>query len=160
LLTFLGDHKKNHIGEIVAEKIRPFLGVNVRLHSAVTDGGEFASIKHTAEALPTENKFMGNLEGHLCVCHQLNNAIKSTLTHYLGRSYLPQWREFISRLNYSNNFRELFLDCKRREFPNSEKKTVLQKDCDTRYSFLYYLFYSLILLLIYLKIYKSYFYIY
>src|SRR5690349_14599745 len=104
---FIGDHKKATIGKLVAEIIRPFLGPRSKVHSGVTDGGEITSIKHTAASLPKENKYMATVKERLCLCHQLNNAIKGTLQSYFGTTYIQTWRAFITRINFSNPFNEL-----------------------------------------------------
>lgn len=108
------------------------MGPHSKVHSGVTDGGEITSIKHTAASLPKENKYMATVQERLCLCHRLNNAIKGTLQSYFGTTYIQTWRAFITRINFSNPFNELFEECKRKQL--GENCSVrLQKDCETRY---------------------------
>jgi hypothetical protein len=129
--SHLGPHKKEIIGKMVASIISPFLGPNSKVHSGVTDGGEITSIKHTANAIPRSQQVRGSIQERLCLCHRLNNAIKQLLQDYFGETYLVQWRSFISRINSSNPFNELFEFCKKKEL-GENCKTKLQRDCDTR----------------------------
>ncbi len=116
---------------MVAEIITPFLGPLSQLHSGVTDGGEITSVKHTEAALPKSNKYLNTIEERLCLCHRLNNAIKRTLNDYFGRNYLSEWRAFVTHINFSNPFNELFEECKKKEL-GEKCKIKLQKDCETR----------------------------
>lgn len=130
----LGDHKKSTIGKLVAEIIAPFLGPRSKVHSGVTDGGEITSVKFTAQNLPTQKQYMKRIQERLCLCHRLNNAIKDILKAYFETPYLITWRAFISRINYSNPFNELFEECKKKQL-GENCVTRLQKDCETRYFF-------------------------
>lgn len=133
----LGDHKKSTIGKLVASIIQPFLGPNSKVHAGVTDGGEITSIKFTAKALAGENLLRDKIEERLCLCHRLNNSIKRTLQDYFGTSYLQSWRSFITRINFSNPFNELFEECKKARF-GEQCNVRLQKDCETRYKLIIY----------------------
>jgi hypothetical protein len=117
----IGDHKKDTIGKLVGKLIAPFLGPQSVVVAGVTDGGEITSIKHTGDSFKL--LYLGKLRERLCLCHRLNNAIKGLLKDYFGDTYLTQWRSFISRINASNPFKELFEEC---------KLTVLGIDCRTK----------------------------
>jgi hypothetical protein len=97
----------------------------------VTDGGEQASVKSTKEFLPKKHLYMLHIEERLCLCHQLNNAIKRMIQDFFGTVYLTEWRHFISQINYSNPFNELFLKYKKEVFGENDKNK-LQKDTETR----------------------------
>lgn len=129
---FVGRHTKDRIGELVASIISPFLGPNTKIHSGVTDGGEITSVKFTMTSLKVTEIYNDYLEERLCICHQLNNAIKRCLTLYT-EPFLESWRTFVSMINYSNPFYEFFVECKKVMMPNSRAKERLQKDCETRY---------------------------
>jgi hypothetical protein len=131
---FLGNHKKDRIGALVADIISPFLGPNTKVHSGVTDGGEITSVKFTRAQMTNSQTYNNQLEERLCICHQLNNSIKYVLDRFF-HEVLRIWRAFISQLNYSNPFFELFLECKKTVLPNSRSTERLQKDCETRYRF-------------------------
>lgn len=128
-----GSHKKDVIGNLVAEKMKPFLALNAKVHTGVTDGGEIASVSHTSTVLSNKNKYMKTIESRLCICHQLNNTLKRFLVGYLGKKYILPWRGFISHLNFSNPFFELFCSCRSQVF-GKENKEKLQRDCETRWS--------------------------
>ncbi len=66
--------------------------------AGVTDGGEIASIKYTAQL------FNSDIEERYCLCHMLNLVIKKFIEDYFADSYLIQIRSFISQINYSNPF--------------------------------------------------------
>jgi len=53
-----GSHKKDLIGKLVAEKMKPFIGPFTKIHSGVTDGGELASVKFTEEALSRDQRYL------------------------------------------------------------------------------------------------------
>jgi len=128
-----GSHTKDRISAIVADKIVPFLGPQTKIHSGVTDGGEISSVRFTSDALPDSRKLSGKIENRLCVCHQLNNAVKRFLKDNLEVSYLLPWRSFIAHLNYSNPFFEFFSVC-RSKILGEDNKERLQRDCETRWS--------------------------
>jgi len=128
-----GPHSKDLIGYLIKDKIIPFLGTHTKIHSGVTDGGEIASVVHTANSFPDTHKFLKKVESRLCICHQLNNIIKKFLKNYLETYYIVPWRNFIAHLNHSNPFYELFCEC-RTHFFTAANKEKLQRDSETRWS--------------------------
>lgn len=70
------------------------------MYAAVTDGGEFASIKETETVLKCK------IDGRRCLCHLLNNVIKRLLNDYFEETILGQIRKFISQVNYSDPFKK------------------------------------------------------
>lgn len=74
---------------------------------------------------------MRKIEERLCLCHQLNNAIKKMIQEHFGETYLTELRQFIAQINYSNPFHELFLKSKKEVFGEKDKNK-LQRDTETR----------------------------
>lgn len=50
-------HDKETIGKLIAEKLKLFISKDTKIHSGVTDGGELASVKFTAEEIEKSNQY-------------------------------------------------------------------------------------------------------
>jgi hypothetical protein len=91
--------------------------------AGVVDGGDIASVKHTAARLNVE------IKDNTCICHRLNNLIKRMLTDYFEEVYLEDWRKFVRRTNQSHPFHEAWDRCCLLIF---NEKITLQIDTPTR----------------------------
>lgn len=122
----LGRHTAVAVGKLVASVLREFLGENITPFAGVLDGGDIASVSETANLLNCK------IEERRCICHILNNAVKKLILTFFGDStYVLDWRTFVSHINFSNSFKELWDETCLKMY---NKKVTLQKDCPTRWS--------------------------
>lgn len=121
----IGSHTAQSVGNFVADCLKPCLGNGQTPFAGVIDGGDIASIKHTALNLNCK------IKDQTCICHQLNNVIKRIVNDYMEDRFLLSWRTFIKRIRKSNPFRELWVECCQQFYG---KEIILQSDTPTRWS--------------------------
>jgi hypothetical protein len=123
----VGPQTAEAIGNMVANLLSPFLGEGSTPFAGVVDGGDIASVKFTSKKLNCAEPIKDNT----CICHKLNNIIKTMVGDYLEEHYLNDWRTFIKRIHKSNPFSEEWDRCC--QLLHNEKKC-LQIDTQTRWS--------------------------